>query len=61
MDPVEVTGLGEGTAMGYRNVKLKFICNQVVTHSMILYDVWHLTSASVRVIVVPQLDVQMEK
>ena len=61
MDPVEVTGLGEGTAMGYGNVKLKFICNQGITHSKILYDVWHLPSASVRMILVPQLDLQMKK
>jgi len=61
MDPVEVTGLGEGTAMGYGNVKLKFICNQGITHSKILYVVWHLPSASVRMILVAQLDVQMEK
>jgi len=61
MDSVEVTSLGEGTAMDYRNMKLKFICNQGITHSKILYEVWHLPSASVKMILVPQLDVQREK
>ena len=61
MDPIDVMGLGKGTATGYGNVKLEFTCNQGKHHSKILYNIWYLPSASVRMTSIPQLDEQMEQ
>jgi len=61
MDPINVTGLGDGTATGYGNVKLEFTGDNGKRYKRILYNVWYLPSASVRMISIPQLDLQVEE
>ena len=42
MDPVEITGLGEGRAVGYGNVKLLFIADDGSKVTKMLQNVWYL-------------------
>jgi len=61
MDPIDVTGLGDGTATGYGNVKLEFTRDNGKRYRRILYSTWYLPSASVRMISIPQLDLQVKE
>ena len=61
MDPVEVTGLGEGSAVGYGNIKVRYQHDAGKVHDNILCKVWYLPSATICMISVPQLDLQLNK
>jgi len=61
MDPINVTGLGDGTATGYGNDKLDFTGDNDERHIKILYNVWYLPSASIQMISIPQLDLQVKE
>jgi len=61
MDPVEVMGLGEGSAVGYSNVKVRYQCDAGKVHETVLHKVWYLPSATIRMISVPQLDLQLDQ
>ena len=61
MDPVEVMGLGEGSAVGYGNVKVRYQCNAGKVHDKVLCEVWYLPSATIHMISVLQLDLQLDK
>ena len=61
MEPVEVMGLGEGSAV-YGNVKVRYQCDAGKVH-MAKYYVkgWHSPLATICMISVSQLDLQLNK